>query len=143
MRLPVFDCEVVAEKANSYTKMGQNELAFQLLNAGVFNLQMADQSLLLLDNMDFKGKDKLVQKLHEGQTMQQELAMWQQMALQLAQQYEPQTAQQMAMALQAEGGPVAMGQPGEVDPEAIRNESDEKGFMTRAREEARASAEPF
>ena len=64
-RKPVFDIEVSAQKANAYTKMAQNELALQLLNAGVFNPNNVDQSKLLLSMMDFKGLDELKRNLQD------------------------------------------------------------------------------
>lgn len=140
MRLPVFDVTVNAQKSTSYSKLAQNELAFQLLNAGVFNLQMADQSLMLLDMMDFKDKDKLMGKIQEGQTMQQHMAMWQQMALNLAQKYEPETAQQMAQTLMMMGGQQPM--PVEGQMSAPADEQKEAGFMQRVRAQAQNSSQP-
>lgn len=108
LRLPVFDVEVAAQKQNAYSKMSQNELAMQLLSAGVFNLGMVDQSLMLLDMMDFPRKERIVQKLQQGQTMMQMMAMYQQVALTLAQKYEPELAQQLAGAvMQDQGGGMA------------------------------------
>ena len=101
-RKPVFDIEVSAQKQNSYTKMAQNELALQLLNAGVFNPQLADQSLMLLKMMDFKDKDTLMQDIQQFQTMQQQLMQWRQLAYQLALKADPALAQQMAADAAAE-----------------------------------------
>ena len=55
LRKPVFDVEVRAQRENAYTKMSQNELAIQFMQMGVFNPQMTDQVLMMLDMMDFKG----------------------------------------------------------------------------------------
>lgn len=66
MRLPVFDVEVRAQKETAYSRLAQNELALQLYGAGVFNPQMADQAGMLLDMMDFKGKEELLIKVREN-----------------------------------------------------------------------------
>lgn len=104
MRKPVFDIKVDAQKQNAYSKMAQNELMFQLLNAGVFNLQMIDQSLMLLEGMDFNGKDEIMRKLQEMGGMQQELAMYKQMLMQLAQQVDPALAEQISQMIMAQSG---------------------------------------
>lgn len=143
-RLPEFDIDVSAQKQNPYTKMAQNELALQLLNAGVFNPQMADQSLLLLDMMDFDRKDELVQKVQMMQTMQNQLIMWQQMALKLASQADPALAEEMAMNL---GGGQMMPQPtGQADPEALERANNEgkaeNRIVEKARERANNASQP-
>ena len=118
--MPVFDVEVAAQKQNAYSKMSQNELALQLLSAGVFNMGMVDQSLMLLDMMDFPRKERIVQKLQQGQTMMQMMAMYQQVALTLAQKYEPELAQQLA-------GAVMQDQGGGMDAQATQTPVDESG----------------
>lgn len=95
-RLPVFDLDVQAQRENVYTKTAQNELAIQLYQLGVFNPQQVDMSLMLLDMMDFRGKEDIQQKLQEIGGMQQMLVQYQQIALALAQQIDPQMAQQLA-----------------------------------------------
>lgn len=143
-RLPEFDIEVAAQKQNPYTKMAQNELALQLLNAGVFNPQMADQSLLLLDMMDFDRKDELVQKVQQMQTLQNQLIMWQQMALKLAAQADPALAEEMAMGLS--GGAMAPMPAGQADPDALEraaNEGKEENrIVEKARERAHNASQP-
>ena len=103
MRKPVFDIDVRAQTENPFNKVSQNELAIQLFQMGIFNPETADMSLMMLDMMDFKGKEELTQKIRQGQTMQQQLAQYQQLALQLAQQISPQLAEQV--------GAQIMGQP--------------------------------
>lgn len=143
-RLPEFDIEVAAQKQNPYTKMAQNELALQLLNAGVFNPQMADQSLMLLDMMDFDGKDDLIQKVQQMQTMQKQLIMWQQMALKLASQADPALAQEMAMSLSGGMGGAMPGSP--VDPGALERAEnggrEEPRIVEKARERAQNVSQP-
>ena len=64
-RVPQFDLDVQAQKENPYTKESYNELAVQLYSMGVFNPEMANQALMMLDLMDFKGKEELVQKIQQ------------------------------------------------------------------------------
>lgn len=65
-RLPVFDIEVVPQKQNAYSKNGQNETAITLYDRGVFNPEMADQSIALLECMDFNEKDKVIDKVKDN-----------------------------------------------------------------------------
>ena len=112
-RLPVFDVKVETETKNRYTKNSQNELALSLYQMGVFNPQLADQALMLLDMMDFDGKEQLQQKVAQNQMLLQQLAMYQQMALQLAQQVDPAMAEQMA-------ANITGGQPGQAQQGATQ-----------------------
>lgn len=140
MRKPVFDITVSAQKQNAYSKMAQNELALQLLGAGVFNPQMADQSNMLLDMMDFNGKDELQRKVQDMGLMQQKLIMWQQMAMRLAATYEPATAEQMARGIM--GGAAGGAQtPTQIQPK-LQEEDKESGVTRRAREQAANASQP-
>ena len=84
MRLPVFDVEVSAQKMTAYTKIAQNEMALQMFQLGVLDPANADRALTLLDIMDFNGKSLIEDKIRRNGTMYQELAMYKQIALQLA-----------------------------------------------------------
>lgn len=141
MRLPVFDVEVKPQKASTYTKMSQNELALQFYNLGFFNPQQADQTLMALDMMEFEGKDDLKQKVQGMGTMYQMLIQFQQLALSLAMKYEPEmarglaaniTGQPMPGTVQTQGGPVGMPQ----DP------TNETTRVTNARAQARGASQP-
>ena len=141
MRLPVFDVEVKPQKASTYTKMSQNELALQFYNLGFFNPQQADQTLMALDMMEFEGKDDLKQKVQGMGTMYQMLIQFQQLALSLAMKYEPEmarglaaniTGQPMPGTVQTQGGPVGMPQ----DP------TNETTRVTNARAQAREASQP-
>ena len=105
-RLPLFDLDISAEKETTYTRLARNELAKELMGMGVFNPQMVDQSLMMLDMMDFDGKEKLIGKLQEMGTLAERLAYFQQIALALAQKHDPAMAEQIAQAImqQAQGG---------------------------------------
>ena len=98
-RLPVFDVKVSAQTKTAYSKNSQNELALALYGQGVFNPQMSDQALMLLDMMDFDGKDELMQKVSANGTLLQQMAMYQQIALQLASQVDPMMAEQLAQGI--------------------------------------------
>lgn len=98
-RMPVFDVKISAQTKSAYSKNSQNELAMTLYNLGIFNHQMSDQAMMLLDLMDFDGKDELMQKVSQNGTLMQQMAMYQQIALQLAQQYDPAMAEQLAQSI--------------------------------------------
>lgn len=95
-RLPVFDIKVSAQKKNVYTKVTQNELALQFFKMGFFNPQMTDQTLMCLDMMEFDGKDGIMQKVAQNGTMYQKLLQYMQLALVMAQQIDPASAEGIA-----------------------------------------------
>lgn len=95
-RVPAFDIKVSAQRHSVYTKVTQNELALQFYNLGFFNPQMADQTLMCMDMMDFENKDELMQRISQNGTMYQKLLQYMQLALALAQRYEPEAAEQIA-----------------------------------------------
>lgn len=142
-RLPVFDVKIEPQTKNRYTKNSQNELALSLYQLGVFNPQLADQSMMLLDMMDFDGKEELQQKVAQNQMLLQQLAMYQQMALQLAQQVDPAMAEQMAASITGEQ-PQSGQQSGGSGQKANLNRGNEGGSggaetkMSNARENSKA-----
>lgn len=106
-RKPVFDIKVSAQSKTVYTQNSQNEIVLSLANMGVFNPQMVDQSLMMLDAMDFEGKDAIMRKVAEAGTMQQMFAQISQIALELANRYDPAIAQQIAqIIMQRQGMPM-------------------------------------
>lgn len=92
MRLPVFDIKVIAEKKNAYTTMSQNELALQFLQLGLFRPDMVDQSLAVLDMMQFENRDNVMQKISENGTMAEKYQLLIQYAAALAAKYRDQNA---------------------------------------------------
>ena len=122
-RQPVFDIKVSAQKRSVYTKVTQNELALQFFNAGFFNPQLVDQTLLCLDMMEFDGRDELMQKLSRYGDVYQTLQLVEQYAVNLAAKYGDQMAiQQLSGIISQTGGqmPATQGaqqgtQPGEAD----------------------------
>ena len=78
---------------------------------------------MLLEMMDFDGKDEVMQKVSQNGTLMQMMAQYQQIALNLAQQHDPALAEQLAQTImggaQMGGGmpagnaaPIAKGDPG-------------------------------
>lgn len=143
-RLPVFDIEVAAQKQNAYSKLAQNELALQLLNAGVYNPQMVDQTLLMLSMMDFKGKEELIRKLNEYQTMQQLLAKWQTVAMDLAHRYAPAMEQAIAEQIMGQAQAAAPTAGGAAVRPNITGTAgtNDAAHMVRAREQSRGAGQP-
>jgi len=107
-RLPVFDVEVSAQSKTIYTQNSQNELAVSLYNLGVFNPQNVDQALMLLDTMDFDGKEELAAKVSKAGTIYQMFAQVSQIALALAQQYDPAAAEMLAQIIMQRAGGAGM-----------------------------------
>lgn len=145
-RVPVFDIKVSAQKQTEYTKMAQNELALQFYQMGFFNPQQADTALACLDMMDFDGKEMVLQKISKNGTMQQQLIMWQQMALQLAAKYEPQMAEGLAQSIMGnqQAEPSARGKAAdlkEIDAQEGAP-SEEHSVVRNAREKSQKASMP-
>lgn len=101
VRKPVFDLKIRAQRANPFSRASQNELAVNLYQMGVFNPEMADQSLMMLDMMQFEGVDKLKQAISQRGTVYDQ--MQQQIAL-LTQQVAAMTGSMALPEAQPEGG---------------------------------------
>ena len=85
-RKAVFDFSIKSMRSSPFARVSQNELAKELFGMGIFNPEMADQALMLLDLMDFEGVEQLKEKISENGTiydqMKQQIAMLtQQLAL--------------------------------------------------------------
>jgi hypothetical protein len=144
LRKPVFDIEVSAQKASEYTSMAQNELALQFFQLGFFNPQMVDQALSTLDMMDFDGKDSIIQKIQENADLQQRLIEWQQLALALADRYDPVMGEGLAQQILQEGGqavPQASAAAAE-KPEINTGEAQEPKIVENARKKSEESTQP-
>lgn len=137
-RLPEFDIDVTSEKANPYKTMEINELAINFYKLGFFNPQMTDQALACLNMMDFAKKDEVVQKIRENGTLQERLVMFQQLALQYANMVHPAYGQQVANVILQQSGQAVPQAIGEVD---MQMGAEERPFIARAREQARASTQ--
>ena len=144
LRKPVFDIEVSAQKASEYTSMAQNELALQFFQLGFFNPQMVDQALSTLDMMDFDGKASIIQKIQENADLQQRLVEWQQLALALADRYDPVMGEGLAQQILQEGGqavPQASAEAAE-KPEINTGETQEPKIVENARKKSEESTQP-
>lgn len=142
MRKPVFDVEVSAQKASEYTAMAQNELALQFFQLGFFQPQMVDQALATLDMMDFDGKDSIVQKIQENADLAERLAQWQQMALAVADRYDPSLGQALAEQVLMEGGQAVQAPQNEKLAEINTGEQQEPTKVQNAREQAQKATQP-
>ena len=143
-RMPVFDIKVSAQSKNIYTQNSQNELALQLYGQGVFNPQNVDQALMLLETMDFDGREEIMQRVAAQGGMYQQLIAWQQMALSMAQKYEPQMAEGLAQSIMGGmGSAMPAKQPGaEKDIEGITVEdTQEHAVVRKAREQSREASQ--
>ncbi len=153
-RLPTFDIEVHAQRENAYTKMSQNELALQFFQLGFFNPQITDQALMAMDMMDFKGKDELAKKIQDMGTMQQSFMQVSQIAVALAQKYDPAMAQQLVGIIQGvtgESQAMPSGGKEKIDTESFAEPGDsakatamanENPIVTRARERVMEATRP-
>lgn len=72
-RMAIFDLKVKSQRASPFSRISQNELAKELYNLGVFNPDMADQALMMLDMMDFEGIEQLKEKLSQRGTVFQQM----------------------------------------------------------------------
>ena len=147
-RKPVFDIDVRSQRETAYTKLSQNELMIQLYQLGAFNPQNTDQILPMLDGMDFRGKEEIVSKIRMNGTLLDSLVKVGQIALQLAQQYNPQIADQLAPVLQGIGMEAA-GTTGQQpakqapQPDAITGKTkDESAGVERARQTVQNATRP-
>lgn len=151
MRLPVFDIEVRAQRENAYTKMSQNELALQFFGQGFFNPQLTNQAIMAIDMMDFRGKDEIRQKIEQQGTLMQTLMQMGQVAMALAQKYQPELTQQIGMLMQGiaadmgggvpAGGGISRQLEAPADNMSAPN-PDENTLVKRARERAANATRP-
>ena len=147
-RRPEFDIEVRSQRETAYTKLSQNELMLQMYQLGAFNPQNTDQIMLMLEGMDFKGKDEMMNRIRQQGTLMDALMQVGQIALALSAKYDPAITQQLAPVLQGIGidaGGVAAPQgniqaPGQ---DAITGRSSEEHANVRkAREQVENATRP-
>lgn len=126
-RKPVFDVKVSAQKKNVYTKVSQNELALQFFQLGFFNPQLADQTMMCLEMMEFEGKDTIMQKVSQNAMLTQKLQQYMQMALTMTQAANPQMADMIAQDIAMTFGQAALpagALPGQIPNEKQRNQEE-------------------
>lgn len=145
-RLPQFDIIVTAAKATGYSKLSQNEFALQLYGAGVFQPQNADVVLPMLQLMDFDDKDKVIQTVERNAALFKQNQALMQIAMGLAQTYDPGALGQIMAIAGVQGQPGQM--PGKVDTEITKTNSDgtldggEHAVVEKARARSQESTQP-
>lgn len=87
-RKPIFDIKVVAQKQNPYSTLSQNETVFNLYKSGVFAPENAQAAMTVLELMEFEGKEKALDFVKQGMTLQNQLAQMQQTLEMLARENE-------------------------------------------------------
>lgn len=144
-RKPVYDIKVKPQKRSQYTKIAQNELMKELYSAGCFNPQNATQAAMLVSNMDFEGKDMLLNQISKNGTIYNMLIQYQQMVMAMAQYIDSMTGSQYAVQVQAA---VQNGQVPMINMPSSSNfgDSSEQGtngntIVEKAREQARQRSE--
>ncbi|WP_458397424.1 portal protein [Anaerotignum sp.] len=80
-RKPVFDIKITSQKASPFSKVAQNELLKELFAMGLFNPEIADQALIVLEGMDFEGKEEIIRKVSANGAMMRQML---QMQIQIA-----------------------------------------------------------
>ena len=135
-RVPVFDIVVKPQKRSAYTKLAQNELAKEMYNMGFFNPQLAEQSLTALELMDFDGKEKVREKVQQGQTLMNQLMAMQQQLTQLA------TLVAQERGLQVTGGGPEIVAPNVGGPQKAAPQKSEHAGMTAYGEKLAKRATP-
>lgn len=138
-KLPVFDVKVEIQKRNAYTRTSQNELALQMYQLGVFNPQLATQTIGLLDMMDFEGKQELMQKVQQNGGLFEQLQQVSQLLVAMYQKYEPENAPALAQSLGAGMVPMAGG-GGESVELTKGTDTGENKVASRARDRANQAA---
>ena len=141
-RIPVFDVKVSAQTRSTYSKNSRNQLALSLYDQGAFNPQMTDQALMLLDMMDFDGRDELMQKIAKNGDLYRRMAMYQQIALELANRYEPMLARQLAATIMGGAAEDGMLPEGELPPDYDGGLGGHITKLNLARMRARDAARP-
>ena len=68
-RVPIFDIDVRAEKHSPYARLSQNETIMNLYNLGFFNPENAQAASVALDALEFEGKDRILDRIKEGDTL--------------------------------------------------------------------------
>lgn len=100
-RMPVFDISVKPHKSPSFSRLSQNELILQLFQLGLFNPQLVDQAVIVIENMDFEGKERILQRISQNGTLLQKIGEYQQLMLGMAQQLDGLTNSNYTMQIQA------------------------------------------
>ena len=141
-RVPEFDIEITAEKANPYRRMEQNELALSFYKLGFFNPQASDQAMACLKMMDFDEKDDVMETVRNNGILLEKLMMFQNIAVALAQRYKD---EQALMLIQQNMGAVGADlRSSDIDPKEAASPGTNTGGLRqveKARARTRSSTE--
>lgn len=146
-RKPIFDIKVKPQKRSQYSTISQNELMKELWGAGVFNPQNATQAVVLVQLMEFEGREKLLQILSQNGTIYQQLMQYQQIVMAMAQQLDALTGSQytaqVQMAVQAGQVPMisGLGGQGGKTSDTMSSATNGNSIVDKAREESRQRSE--
>ncbi|MBQ7380184.1 MAG: hypothetical protein IJW70_10975 [Clostridia bacterium] len=69
MRKPVFDISVKARVANPLSREAANEFAMSLYEKGAFSSEQREQTLMMLEMMDFEGIGRVKQMVRDGSAL--------------------------------------------------------------------------
>lgn len=143
LRIPEFDIDISTEKANPYKKMEMNELALSFYQMGFFDPMRAEQAISCLTMMDFNEKDAIIEKIQQNAVMMQQLQMYQQMAMALAQKYgDARAMSAIQQNMVSAGASPVVG--GAINPQEVADASSKTGeakHVEKARAQARNSTE--
>lgn len=137
-RRAAFDISIKATRLRSFDRVAHNEMALQFYGLGFFDPARAEQALMCIDMMDFPGKDTLRQKIAQQAKMHQAMIKFMQLALSLAQRYEPGMVQVISQEIMAVMGQEAGQQMGAQAP----NLGGESAVTANARHQAQSAAMP-
>ncbi|MCD8036975.1 MAG: hypothetical protein LUE88_06340 [Clostridiales bacterium] len=132
---PVFDIKVSAQRKNVYSKVQQNELALELYKNGCFNPELAEQAAMLLDTMDFDGRERILRQIRENAGLSSKMQNYRELALVLARQYDQSTYERLMKAEQNGTAKVPGGEAKEIS-------LGESAVTVKARERASQAAMP-
>ncbi len=102
-RKPVFDIEIIAQKENPFNTISHNQTMISLFELGAFNPEAAIPSTILLENMIFEGKEKVLLKVKENGDMFKQMQQMQMQMQQMQMQYDGLLQQQGAHVKQLQG----------------------------------------
>ena len=117
-RKPIFDIKVKAHKANTFSRLSQNELMKEFYSAGFFQPENATAALACIEGMDFEAKDEIAQRISKNGTLMDIVKQQQQQIAQLMQM----VGIQPGMAQQGQPGGGAAGAPGKLKAKNIRED---------------------
>lgn len=102
-RLPVFDVKVMAQRANPFSTLAQNEMAKEMFGMGMFRPDLAEQALAALELMDFEGKDQAKKRIEENSMILHQMQMMQQEMQKMAMIIDHQNGTTISEGMMAEG----------------------------------------